>query len=113
MSHKVRHCGTMDLKIKLLVVEEDRPEYIARHGVTIKEVLEVVDKDYAFCKGKLGRWLIIGKTSRGRLLTIVVGNRKETGAYGLVTARVSKKKERSFYFEFTHQIGVEIENDQN
>lgn len=101
----------MDLKIKSLIIEEDRPKHIARHNVTVKEVLEVINKDYAFCKGKLGRWLIIGKTNKDRLLTIVVGERKERDIYGLVTARVSKKKEQSFYLEFTSQIGVE--NDQN
>lgn len=101
----------MDLNIKSLIIQEDRPEHIARHDVTVEEVLEVLNKDYVFCKGKLGRWLVIGKTSTERLLTIVIGERKQQGIYGLVTARVSKKKERNFYLEFTSQIGVE--NDQS
>ena len=32
----------MDLVIDELIVEEDRPEHIAKHGVEVTEVLEVL-----------------------------------------------------------------------
>jgi hypothetical protein len=36
----------MDVVIDDLIVEDDRPEHIAKHNVTIAEVLEVVAGDY-------------------------------------------------------------------
>ncbi len=91
----------MDIVVDELVIEEDRPDHIAKHKVTIGEVLEIVKGDYVYIDGKLGRWLLIGKTKRKRLLTVVIGERIEKNVYGLVTARPSSKEERSFYNEFT------------
>ena len=82
----------MDVTIDELIIEEDRPEHIAKHNVTIEEVLEIVNGDYVFIDGKLGRWLLIGE-------------RKQKNAYGLVTARPSSKEERSFYKEYITQKG--------
>lgn len=94
-------------EIEELVVEEDRPRHIAKHKVKVSDVLEVVSGDYVYIKGRLSRWLLIGKTNRERFLTIIVGKRRKKGAYGLVTARPAHKKERKFYQEFTFQIGEE------
>lgn len=90
----------MDIVIDELIIEEDRPEHIAKHKVTIEEVLEIVNGDYVYIDGKLGRWLLIGKTKKKRFLTVVVGERKKMNVYGLVTARPSSKEETSFYNEF-------------
>lgn len=100
----------MDIIIDKLVIEEGRAEHIAKHDVEIDEVMEVVSGDYVFIDGKLGRWLLIGKTQAGRLLTVVIGKRQQKDTYGLVTARPSNKEERSFYKEFTLQKGGE-DND--
>lgn len=94
-----------DLVIDALVIESDREEHIAKHNVSIDEILEVVSGDYVFIKGKLGRWLLIGKTKRQRFLTIVVGEREKKNTYGFVTARPSRKDEKSFYQEFTLEGG--------
>jgi len=97
----------MDIVIDELFVEEDRPKHIAKHKVTIEEVMQVVNGDYVFIEGKLDRWLLIGKTKNSRFLTIVIGAREEKNTYGLVTARPSRKEEKSFYNEFTLLQGGE------
>ena len=97
----------LDIIIDELIIEEGRPEHIAKHKVTIEEVIEVITKDYVYIEGKYKRWLLIGKTKKNRFITLVVGARREKNIYGLVTARPSSREERSFYKEFTEQIGGE------
>lgn len=97
----------MDLIIKELIIEEGRLEHIAKHNVSGDEVLEIINGDYVYIKGKHGQWLLLGKTRKNRPLTVIVGERKQKGIYGLVTARPSSKEERSFYQEFTFQKGGE------
>ena len=97
----------MDVKIDDLVIAKDRSEHIAKHKVTITEAKEVVTGDYVYIKGKLGRWLLIGKTKKRRFLTVVVGEREKANTYGLITARPSSREERSFYLEFTLTQGGE------
>lgn len=81
--------------------------------MTIKEVREVTAGDYVYIKGKLGRWLLIGKTKKRRFVTVVVGERGKVNTYGLITARSSSRTERSFYLEFTlAQGGEENGKDQ-
>jgi len=87
--------------IKTLVIETDREEHIAKHKISINEVMEIISGDYVYIKGKLERWLLIGKTKQERFLTIVVGERERKNTYGLVTARPSRKEEKSFYNEIT------------
>ena len=93
--------------IKTLVIETDREEHIAKHKISINEVMEIISGDYVYIKGREGKWLLIGKTKEGRYLTIVVGPREKKGVYGLVTARPASKEERSFYSEFILQKGDE------
>lgn len=100
----------VDIVIDILIIEKDRPEHIAKHGVTVKEVLEVISQDYVFIEARFGRWLLIGKTKRGRFLTLVVGSRSSKNTYGLVTARPTSREERSFYREFTLQYPYEKES---
>lgn len=95
----------MEVIVDELIIEEDRPGHIAKHRVGIEEVIEIADGDYVYIKGKLNRWLLIGRTKRGRFLTVVVGQRRKKNTYGLVTARSSSKEERSFYKEFIIQVG--------
>ncbi len=96
-----------DFSIDTLIIEEDRPAHIAKHNITINEVVEVLTGDYVFIAGREKRWLIIGKTARKQFLTIVLGERPETNTYGLVTARPARKEERSFYTEYTEKWGGE------
>lgn len=95
----------IDIVIETLIIEPGREEHIQKHFVTIKEVKDVVSGNYVFIQGKLKRWLVIGKTKKGRFLTVVVGSRKKKNVYGLVTARPSNKEEKSFYNEFTLEGG--------
>lgn len=87
----------MDTIVEELIIEEDRPEHIAQHNVSVDEVLEVVFGDYAMGVGKEGRVLITGKTSNSRLITVIVGQRRGINKYGLITARDAKKKEKVLY----------------
>ena len=96
-----------DVIIETLIIEADREDHIAKHDITIDEVLEIVTGDYVYIEGKLDRWLLIGKTKKERFLSIIVGERRVKNIYGLVTARPSRKEEKSFYMEFTLQGGEE------
>ena len=95
----------MDLIVETLIVDEHRIEHIARHQVTLEEVQEIVSGDYAYIKGREDRWLLIGQTKQGRFLTVVIGERSSSNTYGLVTARPSRRDERSFYRELTQEGG--------
>ena len=98
--------------VDTLIIEEDRPAHIAKHNIIIDEVLEVLTGDYVYIAGRENRWLIIGKTAKKVFLTIVLGERPEENAYGLITARPARRKERSFYIEYTTQEGGEEDEDQ-
>lgn len=112
----VRQCITMSkldkFKIECLIVEEDRPFHILKHKVTIEEVSEIISKDYVYIQAKHSRWQLIGKTRKHRFLTLILGKRSEKNTYGLVTARPASRKERSFYNEFTFQLGGEESEDE-
>ena len=94
-----------DIVIETLIVDEDREAHIARHNITLDEVLEVLTGDYVFIAGREERWLLIGQTGDKRYLTIIVGERSEPHTFGLVTARPSRRTEKSFYSEFMTQKG--------
>lgn len=102
----------IDLIVETLIIEDDRPEHIARHNITIDEVLEILTSNYTYISGKDKRWLLIGKTEHKRFITIVLGERPEQNTYGLVTARPARREERSFYIEYTTQKGGE-EDDKH
>ncbi|MDO8570345.1 MAG: hypothetical protein Q7R97_02065 [Candidatus Daviesbacteria bacterium] len=97
----------MDVVIDELIIEKDRPEHIAKHDVEVDEVFEVVFGNFTYIQGRQDCWLLIGKTKKDRFLTIVIGERKGENVYGLVTARPSRKEEKSFYQEFILNQGGE------
>lgn len=99
-----------DLEIETLVIEADREEHITKHRVSLEEVIEIVTGDYVYIQGKLGRWLLIGKTKKKRFLTVVLGQRKKKNTYGLVTTRPSRREEKSFYNELAHKQGGEYDD---
>jgi uncharacterized DUF497 family protein len=101
-----------DIVVTTLVVDDHRIEHIARHQVTIEEVLEVVSGDYVYIKGHHDRLLLIGPTSLRRFLTVVVGRRIQPNTYGLVTARPASREERSLYRELEQQQGGEEKYDE-
>jgi|SRR5215204_5389260 len=101
-----------DLIIEILVWEDDREAHVARHGVTIDEVLDVMTSTYAYATGKYGRPLLIGKTGQGRFLTIVIAKRDQARTYGLVTTRPSRDKEKKLFEDLMRQQGGE-DNDHD
>lgn len=88
---------SLDIVVEELIIEEDRSEHIARHNLTVDEVLEVVFGDYVTGEGKEDRLLITGKTLNNKLITVIVGKRRGRNKYGLVTTRDAKKKEQLLY----------------
>jgi uncharacterized DUF497 family protein len=101
-----------DLLVDTLIIEEDRPAHIAKHHITLDEVVVVLTGDYAYIAGREKRWLIIGKTAKKVFLTIVLGERQRPNTYGLITARPARRKERSFYIEYVTQQGGEDDEDK-
>ena len=97
----------MEIIIDELIIEEDRSGHIAKHNVTIREVIEVTEHDYAFIEGKHGRWILIGSTKRKRMLSVVIGVRRKKNVYGLITARPASKNEKGFYKELKQIRGGE------
>ena len=94
-----------DLTVDTLIIEDDRPVHIAKHNITIDEVLEVLISDYTYISGRDNRWLLIGKTVKKRFITIILGERSQRNTYGLVTVRPARREEQSFYLEYTTQQG--------
>lgn len=80
------------MKIYSLVVAAGRKEHIARHGVSVQEVEEIVSGDPFITRSRQGTYRIIGQTNAGRHLTVIVGPRG-AGVYGLMTARAATESE--------------------
>jgi hypothetical protein len=80
------------LKIDL-IIEPGRPDHIGRHGVTVGEVLEVVESLEHAWKVRRGVLCIVGQTEAGRYLAVFVGARGGS-LYGLITARDADDVER-------------------
>jgi uncharacterized DUF497 family protein len=89
----------LDFVLERLEVENDRPAHVARHNITIDEVLEVLTGDYIVGDGKHGRHVVIGKTQQLRFLAVVLGEREAPGTYGLITARPARRSERKAYMQ--------------
>jgi uncharacterized DUF497 family protein len=101
----------MLVTVETLIVDEQRVAHIARHDITVDEVREVVSSDYVYIQGRQDRWLLIGKTTQGRFLTVVVGEREQANTYGLVTARPARREERRLYQELVkQQKGGEVDD---
>jgi uncharacterized DUF497 family protein len=67
--------------------------HIARHGVRINEVEEVVAGERIVEPGHSGRSVLIGPTASGRMLAVVL-EPEGGGVFFPVTARPASRKER-------------------
>lgn len=85
------------LDIKKLIWDKWNIAHIARHEVIPDEVEFACHNDPLVQKGKKGRLLIIGQTSKQRWLTVILDAEEEKGIYYPVTARTASKKERKIY----------------
>jgi len=81
------------IRIKQLIWGDWNVEHISKHKVGINEVEEVCRFAGKTFKSYKGRLIILGKTQKGRLLTIVLAP-EDKGKYYVVTARDMSKKER-------------------
>ena len=83
----------MITKIKSLIWDQQNRNHIQKHNVSEVEVEEVCTGIFKQQPTYNERYLIFGKTIKGRLLTIVL-TRKKKGAYYIITARDMSVKER-------------------
>ena len=74
--------------------------HIAVHGVTLDDVEEVCSNDPMFSQSYGGRIRVIGPTSSGRILTVILA--PEAGdVYYPITARPASRGEHRRYQEMT------------
>ena len=79
-----------------LIWDEWNREHIKKHGVSKKEVNQAFKAKEVVIESYKDRLIVVGKTNKSRLLTIVLSFEKQENAY-VVSARDSSKKERKIY----------------
>lgn len=84
------------MRVYELIVEPGREEHIARHGVSVAEVEEVVFGTPLVNRVRHGRYGLIGQTEAGRFVTVILAPCGRS-VYGLVTARDATQAERRRY----------------
>jgi uncharacterized DUF497 family protein len=77
--------------------DADRIDHIASHGVDIDEVLEVFYSDALAIRAVGGKMKLYGQTDSGRYLLVIVGRRRYSRHWWLVTARDMTDQEKRFY----------------
>ncbi|EKE05738.1 MAG: hypothetical protein ACD_19C00182G0066 [uncultured bacterium] len=73
-------------------------EHIKKHNVSKYEVEIAFKSKDLLIESYRGRILIIGRSKRGRILTISISFEKQKDGY-VVSARDSSKKERELYYD--------------
>ncbi len=81
-----------------LIWDEWNVKHIKKHQVSREEAEQVYKSKTIKRQTYLNRILILGKTKKGRLLTIVVSSERQKQLY-IVTARDMSRKERRYYYE--------------
>ena len=76
-----------------LIWDEWNREHIKKHGVSEEEVNQAFKAKRVAIESYKGRLIIVGKTVKNRLLTIVLSFEKQKNGY-IVSARDSSKQER-------------------
>lgn len=76
--------------------DEWNREHIKKHGVSEEEVGQAFKAKKVVTESYKGRLIVVGKTDKNRLLTIVLSFEKQKNAY-VVSGRDSSKKERKIY----------------
>jgi len=84
---------------------------VRKHGVSFSEAIEVFEapaifEDFAHSERE-SRYLAIGFSSKGRLLTVVF-TRPAVGRYRIISARPAMKRERERYAETKRETDDEI-----
>ena len=83
-----------------LVWDEWNKEHIKKHKVSVSEVEQACKSREAIIQSYLGRQIILGRTKKDRLLSIILSLNAPEEAY-VVSARDMSKKERKIYYEKT------------
>ena len=84
------------MRIYEVVIDPEREDHIARHGVIPDEVREVIAGNFLVERTRWDRLLLVGQTDAGRYLALVVVP-DEMGSYSLITARDADESERRRY----------------
>ncbi len=85
--------------IRRLIWEPSNVTHIARHQVIPEEVEEACHGEHYTDEGKKGRVRLIGPTTSGRILAVILDPEEEEGVYYPVTARPASRKERRLHQE--------------
>lgn len=79
----------MPVEVRMLIWDELNEEHIADHGVTVREVYQVVENPHVVVKNRKrrrGKYLMIGRTRGGRVLTVALANTRTVDTWRPVTA---------------------------
>ncbi len=98
MSYKVLHYDKSSEK--KLIWDDWNRNHIKKHSVIEDEVEEAYEDHLILVESYKNRVLILGKTKRDRLLTVVCSQELQNDLY-VVSARDMSKKERRIYYEQT------------
>lgn len=83
--------------VRRLVWNPANVAHIARHGVTAREAQEVAFGQHFDLQSYGGRLTLIGATSAGRMLAVIVEALDLPDTFFVVTARPASRKERRQY----------------
>ena len=84
------------LTIRRLIWDSLNVAHIARHDVTPEEVEAVCHRDPLVQQGHTGRTVVVGPSSSGRMLEVVL-DPEGSGVYYVVTAHPASRKDRALY----------------
>ena len=79
-----------------LIWDSWNKEHIKKHKVSVAEVEDVYKSTTVSKKSYQNRTLLIGRTNKGRLLTVILSREKQTNPY-VVSSRDASSKERRYY----------------
>jgi uncharacterized DUF497 family protein len=90
------------VEVEDLVIDDRNEEKFARHGVTAREVRQVVEEENlrVFRNKKTddnAPYILVGKTRGGRLLTVAIDPTENPGVWRPRTAWDSSESERTRY----------------
>lgn len=88
------------LDIVELELDDGNEAEMAKHGVSAREMLQLLDGKLVVTrnkKGKAGDYLMIGETHGGRIITAPIAATAVDGRWRPVTARDSTKPEKARY----------------
>lgn len=85
----------MRIRVKELIWDEYNSAHIFKHSVSSEEVEQICTKKITAYPTYNKRYLVIGKTKKSRMLTIILAQ-KQPGIFYPVSARDTSRKERGW-----------------